>query len=684
MFFTFSSLLILSVTLLLVVALFAARGGKDRDERHIWFKLHIWTSFVFMLTVLFDDVFYGLDPRYFLWLQYPTVLLASITYGEFCYSVVDMKSGGHRRAYRWVVGVGVLAWMILYAQALQSGDGFAVLLLLPILLFSWPVIFLAASLRRSNIRLWDVAVLWQEKEGVSDADRARIGLFLITLLRIIGSAAPVLTLRDGVPAEVVYGVFFVISLFIVAGLVGIYLLFIEKRADLAYKITSALSVFLVSAFVLVVLAFYQENQPFRASDTVFLETNNIQVRPLDSGFRVEARSAALWEGLPYTRLTADESGAYRVNIPFAVTLGGKNFDALWAYENGQLVMGAAGKAPMATTPYQRRCYKEGTVIYVLCLPGAQLTVFVAEADDSIFIRWANEVGSALTPAFEARLMKEGRMEFRYGLFPKIWSERKDALIGIRASTLLDSNQLDLSDMPFVTGKEGFVFDLALGRRELIHQRLRPVVIFLIAAVATIVFAFRAYINHLIVRPLANINSGLAKVDEGRLDERLSLSGKDEFSDIADGFNHMIVSLDQARQRVDEQTELMEREIAFRTVEAAKKIDTNLLSKDQQFENRLREVIEANIGDFDFQVAELADAMAVSTRQLHRRVVDLTAQTPASLIRTLRLDHAHQLLSAKAANVSEAAYRSGFRDVSYFSKLFQKKFNIQPSELASQA
>lgn len=686
MFFTFSSLLILAVSLLLVVAMFAAKRGSGRDERHDWFKWHLGASLVFILTVLLDDVVYGMEPRLFYWLEYPAVLLAAITYGELGYAVAGLTRTRQQRLYRWIVLACSAVWAFGFYRAVATGEGFATLLILPILLFSWPAVVLAARLKEEGVGLFQVKALWQGIADVTDRDRAMLGFFLMTLLRILGSAAPVLTLQDGVPAEIVYGAFFVNSLIIVAGMVAVYLLYIEKRADLAYKITSFLSVFLISTFVIVVLAFYEENQPFRARDVVFLERNDIHISVTDDNMVVRPESDPAPQDIPsFTRLVAGEGGAYRVALPFPFRIGGKEFREMFALENGQLVAVQAGAAPpVQTTPFQRRCYKDSTVIYVLCLPGAELAVFQAQAEDSILIRWSDGKAEAGEAAFEVRLQVDNNMMFRYGTFPKVWSERREALIGVYDSSDTATTELAFTDMPLVADRAGFAFDLAYGRRALIHERLQPVVVFLIAAVITILFVFRAYIKYLIVRPLEVINTGLAKIDGGSLDERLVITGKDEFSDIADGFNHMAESLDEARQRVDEQTELMEREIAFRTVEAAKKIDTTLLSKDQQFENRLRDVIESNIGDFDFQVAELADAMAVSTRQLHRRVVDLTAQTPASLIRMLRLDHAYQLLSARAANVSEAAYRSGFRDVSYFSKLFQKKFNIQPSELVSQA
>ena len=50
------------------------------------------------------------------------------------------------------------------------------------------------------------------------------------------------------------------------------------------------------------------------------------------------------------------------------------------------------------------------------------------------------------------------------------------------------------------------------------------------------------------------------------------------------------------------------------------------------------------------------------------------------IRDLRLDYARTLLSGNLCNVSEAAERCGFRDASYFSRLFKRRFGVNPGKM----
>jgi len=52
-------------------------------------------------------------------------------------------------------------------------------------------------------------------------------------------------------------------------------------------------------------------------------------------------------------------------------------------------------------------------------------------------------------------------------------------------------------------------------------------------------------------------------------------------------------------------------------------------------------------------------------------------SPVEFIRFLRLQHSAKLLNKSEINVSEAAFKSGFNDLSYFTKCFKKQFGITP-------
>jgi Response regulator containing a CheY-like receiver domain and an HD-GYP domain len=100
-----------------------------------------------------------------------------------------------------------------------------------------------------------------------------------------------------------------------------------------------------------------------------------------------------------------------------------------------------------------------------------------------------------------------------------------------------------------------------------------------------------------------------------------------------------------------------------------------------FLETVTETVEAHLGDPSFSVDRLAEAVALSRRQLTRRMKEALSQTPAAFIRARRLDQAKQLLADEAETVAEVAYAVGFRSPSAFSKAFQKHVGHPPSEHA---
>ncbi|MFB6231972.1 MAG: ATP-binding protein, partial [Salinibacter sp.] len=98
-----------------------------------------------------------------------------------------------------------------------------------------------------------------------------------------------------------------------------------------------------------------------------------------------------------------------------------------------------------------------------------------------------------------------------------------------------------------------------------------------------------------------------------------------------------------------------------------------------FLETVTETVEAHLGDPEFSVDRLAEAVALSRRQLTRRMKEAIGQTPAAFIRARRIDQAKQLLAGEAETVAEVAYAVGFRSPSAFSKAFRKHVGHPPSE-----
>ncbi|WP_435579036.1 two-component regulator propeller domain-containing protein [Gilvibacter sp.] len=100
---------------------------------------------------------------------------------------------------------------------------------------------------------------------------------------------------------------------------------------------------------------------------------------------------------------------------------------------------------------------------------------------------------------------------------------------------------------------------------------------------------------------------------------------------------------------------------------------------QQFVNRLSELLKKNLTQPDFNAAKLAEDLGMSRMQLHRKLKAVTGVSAQELLLSERLGMAHDLLSQSDLNVSEIAYSCGFNTPSYFSRCFKEKFGSTPAE-----
>lgn len=94
----------------------------------------------------------------------------------------------------------------------------------------------------------------------------------------------------------------------------------------------------------------------------------------------------------------------------------------------------------------------------------------------------------------------------------------------------------------------------------------------------------------------------------------------------------------------------------------------------------KKVVEAQLGNSDLSVDDLAAAMNLSRVQLYRKVKTISGSSPVELLRTARLNKGYQLLLTTGKNVSEVAYDVGFTAPSYFTKCFKDEFGVSPSDL----
>ena len=97
-----------------------------------------------------------------------------------------------------------------------------------------------------------------------------------------------------------------------------------------------------------------------------------------------------------------------------------------------------------------------------------------------------------------------------------------------------------------------------------------------------------------------------------------------------------------------------------------------------FLQKINALIQANLADEKFDTTALCKAMAMSRTQLFRRLKPLIRQAPALYIKTIRLQRAKALLETTEYTVSEVAFKTGFQNLSHFTKVFQQRYGFLPS------
>ncbi len=102
--------------------------------------------------------------------------------------------------------------------------------------------------------------------------------------------------------------------------------------------------------------------------------------------------------------------------------------------------------------------------------------------------------------------------------------------------------------------------------------------------------------------------------------------------------------------------------------------------DREFMEKVLSVLEREIGNPEFAIADLCREVAMSRTAFYNKLKSLTGQGPNDYIRTFRLNRGRELLLQHRFSVQEVADRVGFSDAKYFSICFRKQFGTSPSKV----
>lgn len=97
--------------------------------------------------------------------------------------------------------------------------------------------------------------------------------------------------------------------------------------------------------------------------------------------------------------------------------------------------------------------------------------------------------------------------------------------------------------------------------------------------------------------------------------------------------------------------------------------------------RLDIIIEKYAGEATLDNERLAKELAVSERNLFRKVKEITGMSPQKYLRQYRLHQAIKYLkNGRYRTVKETANAVGYSNVSYFISIFESVFGVRPFQI----
>jgi AraC-like DNA-binding protein len=111
-------------------------------------------------------------------------------------------------------------------------------------------------------------------------------------------------------------------------------------------------------------------------------------------------------------------------------------------------------------------------------------------------------------------------------------------------------------------------------------------------------------------------------------------------------------------------------------------ESAILSVDEKFITKLETLVTKMYLETDLGIQQLASNMAMSERQLQRKMKVILGTTPNNFIKEFRLAKA-QILLQNGSKIGRIALDVGFSSQTYFGRCFKESFNCTPKQYQQQ-
>lgn len=111
------------------------------------------------------------------------------------------------------------------------------------------------------------------------------------------------------------------------------------------------------------------------------------------------------------------------------------------------------------------------------------------------------------------------------------------------------------------------------------------------------------------------------------------------------------------------------------VESLKSFPKN--NQNREFLKKINDLVSTNYNDPKFSIESLASMMGISRSLLHIKMKKATGASASEYLKSIRLQKAAEMIR-QGKPISEVAYKVGYNDPNYFSRVFKKEFKVSPS------
>ncbi|WP_319591795.1 two-component regulator propeller domain-containing protein [uncultured Draconibacterium sp.] len=103
--------------------------------------------------------------------------------------------------------------------------------------------------------------------------------------------------------------------------------------------------------------------------------------------------------------------------------------------------------------------------------------------------------------------------------------------------------------------------------------------------------------------------------------------------------------------------------------------------DEEFITKAYQVLDKNFSEPDFSVEQFAREMFVSRSLLYKKIKALTDLNITDFINSYKLKKSVEMIKTSDQSISEIAFKTGFNDPKYFSRIFKKFYGSSPSDFS---